>query len=543
VAGAAKGEFGLASALRGGDEAGRQAAAACGWMNSARSVPRADDEPSAVTALWHVAESPSKAFVDFQNDVTVSDLMLAEREGYRSVEHLKRYTTLGMGTDQGKMANVTGTGIMAALTERSIPDVGVTVARPPFTPVAIAAFGGRHRGRNYRPTRHTPGHAWARSTGAAFVEAGPWLRAQWYAQPGESHWMRTVCREVKSVRSAVGLCDISTLGKIDIQGGDAAAFLDRVYINSLSSLAVGKARYGVMLREDGIVLDDGTVARFGTNHFVASTGTANAGRVMQHLEHARQVTWPDLDVQLASITEQWAQYAIAGPKSRLLLQELLGAAIDLSDRAFSFMSCAEFPWRDMMVRISRISFSGELAYELAVPSRYGEAVALQLMALGAPLGVTPYGTEAMSILRIEKGRVAGPELNGTTTAADLGLGRMMSMKKDFIGKILAARRGLIDAERAVLVGLKPVRAEDRIRAGAHLIEHGVKPSLEADQGYITSAAYSPILGRWLALALVVRGLERMGERLVAHDPLRGADVEVEICPHVFLDPEGLRLRA
>ncbi|WP_293459177.1 sarcosine oxidase subunit alpha family protein [Phenylobacterium sp.] len=543
AAGAANGAFTLAAALRGGAAAGAEAACACGHKVVAHDAPRADDEPSASSALWHVAASRAKAFIDFQHDVTVDDIVLAEREGYRSVEHLKRYTTLGMATDQGKMANVAGLAIMAALTDRSIPEVGVTTARPPYTPVAIGAFGGPHRGPAFRPTRLTASHDWARAQGAVFVETGLWLRPQWYARPGETDWLQSVCREVTAVRSAVGVCDVSTLGKIDVQGPDAAAFLDRVYINTFSALPVGKARYGVMLRDDGIVFDDGTTARLGPEHFVMTTTTANAARVMQHLEHARQVSWPDLDVQLASITEQWAQYAVAGPRARQLLEAMLDDAIALSDEAFPYLACGEFAWRGMTVRLFRVSFSGELAYELAVPARHGRAVLQALMQAGAPMGVTPYGTEALAVLRIEKGHVAGPELNGTTTAADLGLGRMMARKKDFIGRTLAGRPGLVDPARPALVGLTAVNPAARLRSGAHLLKTGEKPSLEADQGYLTSVAYSPTLERWLALALVAGGRERMGERLTAHDPLRGPDIEVEICSPVFVDPEGARLHA
>jgi len=256
---------------------------------------------------------------------------------------------------------------MAALTERSIPSVGTTTARPPYTPVSIGALAGPHRGRHFRPTRYTAGHDWAQEHGASFVEAGPWLRAQWFAAPGESSWQETVTREVLAVRSSVGVCDVSTLGKIDIQGPDAGAFLDRVYINTFSTLPVGKSRYGLMLREDGLVMDDGTTAQVAKGRYVMSTTTANAAGVMQHLEHARQILWPELDVQMVSVTEQWAQYAIAGPKSRELLERLLGDAFDVSDRAFPYLACAEFFWANLRSRLFRISFSGELAYELAVP--------------------------------------------------------------------------------------------------------------------------------------------------------------------------------
>jgi sarcosine oxidase subunit alpha len=494
-----------------------------------------------VSPLWFVEGSRGKAFVDFQHDVIREDVVLAEREGFRSVEHLKRYTTLGMATDQGKTSNVNGLAIMAALTGRSIPSVGTTTARPPYTPVSIGALAGPHRGRHFRPTRLTAGHDWAQERGATFVEAGQWLRAQWFAVPGESGWQETVSREVRAVRTSVGVCDVSTLGKIDIQGADAAAFLDRVYVNLFSTLPVGKCRYGLMLREDGFVMDDGTTARFPGDRYVMSTTTANAAGVMQHLEHARQILWPELDVQMVSVTEQWAQYAIAGPNSRRLLERLLGGAFDLSDAAFPYLACAEFSWANLCVRLFRISFSGELAYELAVPARYGDAVIRAIMSAGAAWDVTPYGTEALGVMRIEKGHVAGNELNGTTTAADLGLGRMMSKKKDFIGRVLSERPGLADPERPSLVGIKPVDRSQRLHGGAHFLALGATPSLENDQGYLTSVAFSPMLEQWIGLGFLTRGAGRHGERLRAYCPIRGGDAEVEVVSPLFFDPEGARL--
>ena len=297
VAGAANGTMTLARCLAEGDEAGRRAADDAGFSAHAAELPVADDEPFALTPLWHVAGS-KKAFVDLQNDVTADDIAVSEREGFRSVEHLKRYTTLGMATDQGKTANVNALAIMAALTERSIPETGTTTFRPPYTPIAIGALAGHHRGKDFRPTRLTPSHAWAEEQGAVFVEAGPWMRAQYYPRAGERDWLETVNREVRTVRAAVGFCDVSTLGKIEVHGADAGAFLDRLYINTFSTLAVGRARYGVMLREDGFVLDDGTVSRFADDHFFVTTTTANAGRVFQHMQFCHQALWPQLDVQL-----------------------------------------------------------------------------------------------------------------------------------------------------------------------------------------------------------------------------------------------------
>ena len=541
VAGAACGSLALADALREGAAAGATAAEAAGFTARSQPTPATDDECIGVKPFWHVARSRSKAFVDFQNDVTSDDIALAAREGFQSVELLKRYTTLGMATDQGKTSNVNGQAMMGHLTGRSMSEVGTTMFRPPYAPVAIGALAGHHRGRHFRPTRLTAGHHWAEEQGGSFVETGQWLRAQWFTRPGESDWLATVSREVREVRTRVGVCDVSTLGKIDIHGADAGTFLDRVYINTFSTLPVGKVRYGLVLREDGIAMDDGTSARFAADHFVMSTTTANAGKVMQHLEHARQILWPELDVQIVSVTEQWSQYSIAGPRSRQVLERLLGEARDVSDAALPYLGCIEFVWRDVPARLFRVSFSGELAYELAVPARFGDAAIRAIMEAGAEFGIIPYGTEALAVMRIEKGHVAGNELNGMTTAADLGFGRMMSQKKDFIGRVLAQRPGLIDPERPALVGIKPIARAARLRAGAHFLALATQATLDNDEGYVTSVAFSPMLGHWIGLGLIKRGLARIGERVRAYDPVRSGDTEVEIVSPVFFDPEGKHL--
>ena len=540
LVGAAAGRFTLAQALADGMNAGTQIARDLGLKAATPDVPRVDDDPAKSAPLWHVAGGRGKAFVDFQHDVTDADVALAAREGFRSVEHLKRYTTLGMATDQGRMSNVNGHALLAAATGRRIAEAGTILSRPPTLPVAVGVFAGEHREEHFRPVRLPPSHAWAAEQGAPFVDVGQWKRAQWFPLPGETHWRQSVDREVLAVREAVGVCDVSTLGKIEVHGADAGAFLDHVYINTFSTLAVGKARYGVMLREDGMVFDDGTAARFAPDHYFLTTTTANAARVMQHLEYCRQVIWPDLDVALVSVTDQWAQFAIAGPRARALLERLVEA--DVSDAALPYMGVIQFQWRECPARLFRLSFSGELAYEFAVPAAYGDALMRAIMAAGTPLGITPYGTEALGVMRIEKGHAAGNELNGTTTAADLGLGRMASTKKDYIGRVLANRPALVAADRWRLVGLKPIDRKARLAAGAHLVPPGVDPSATVDQGYVTSAAYSPTLGHMIALALVKRGGERSGERLRAWDAVRGGDIEVEIAHPVFVDPEGARLR-
>jgi methylglutamate dehydrogenase subunit C len=541
VAGAASGRLTLADALADGARLGGEAAAACGFETA--PAPSAAPEQSASTPLWKAPVKPGKAFVDFQNDVTAADVTLAHREGFRPVEHLKRYTTLGMATDQGKTSNLPGLAMMAALTGTTIPEVGTTVFRPPYTPVAIGALAGHHRGRDFRPTRLTPAHTWAEEEGAVFVEAGAWLRAQYFPRAGERDWLSTVNREVATLRAAVGVCDVSTLGKIDIQGADAAEFLDRVYINGWTTLAVGRARYGLMLREDGFVMDDGTTSRLGEAHFLMTTTTANAAKVMQHLEFCHQVLWPALDLAMVSVSEQWAQFSIAGPRSRDVLRAVVDPAHDLSNEAFPHLAAgAVSVGGGIPARLFRISFSGELAYELAVPAAYGEAAIRAVMAAGAPFGIAPYGTEALSVLRIEKGHVAGAELNGQTTARDLGLQRMMSTKKDFIGRTMAERPALVDPERPMLAGFKPVDRTERLRAGAHFIPLGAPAAAEHDEGHMTSVAFSPTLGHWIGLGLLRRGPERIGERVRAFDPVRGGDVAVEICSPAFVDPAGERFR-
>ncbi|MBZ9707338.1 sarcosine oxidase subunit alpha [Mesorhizobium sp. ESP7-2] len=542
AAGAANGAFGLGACLREGFAAGAAAARDAGHGNGSGSTPVADDEAFSLTPLWHVA-GKGKAFVDQQHDVTASDIELAKREGFESVEHLKRYTTLGMATDQGKTSNVAGLAIMAAVTGKSIPETGTTIYRPPYVPVAIGAFAGHHRDETFHATRLTPSHHWAAEQGAIFVDTGLWKRAQWYPRTGEKDWLESVTREVKAVRSGVGFCDVSTLGKIDVHGADAGAFLDRVYINTFSNLAVGKARYGLMLREDGIVYDDGTTSRLAEDHYFLTTTTAKAGLVMQHLEFCRQVLFPELDVQLTSVSDQWAQFSIAGPKTRDLLKEIVDPSEDLSNEGFPFMGAREVALRGgVRARLFRISFSGEMAFEISVPARYGEAMARNLMIAGKPFGVTPYGTEALGVMRIEKGHVAGPELSGTTTAADLGLGKMMSTKKDFIGRVMAGREALVAADRQVVVGIKPTDKVRRLRSGAHIIPKGQTPGPGNDQGYVTSVCFSPTLDQWIGLALVEHGRERIGEIVHAHDPLRGEDYDVEICNPVFYDPDGGRQR-
>ena len=542
--GAANGELSLGAALATGAAAGSAAAAESGFKASSVDIPEPDPEFSQ-TALRSAAATTSrrgKAFVDFQNDVTTADIELAHREGFRSIEHAKRYTTLGMATDQGKTSNVNAIALLANLTRRGVGETGTTTFRPPVQPVAFGALAGHHRGKDFRPTRLTPTHAWAKEQGAVFVETGLWLRAQWYPVGGEKHWLESVNREVQAVRTAVGVCDVTTLGKIDVSGRDAARFLDRIYTNTMSTLPVGRVRYGLMLREDGFVMDDGTVSRLADERFVVTTTTANAAKVLAHLEYFQQWLWPDLDVAITSISEPWAQFSLAGPRSRDVLTGVVDGTHDISDATLPYLGAREVTaLRGVPARLFRISYSGELAYEIAVPAGYGDALMRKVIEAGRAYGITPYGTEAVGVLRIEKGHVASNEISGQTTARDLGLGKMLSTKKDYIGRVMAGRHALVASDRPTLVGLKPVDRSQRLRAGAHLVAVGAEPVAKNDLGYVTSAAFSPTLGHSIGLALLAGGAARHGEHVRVWDPVRSDDMLAEACDPVFYDPKGERL--
>jgi len=542
-AGAASGAFSTHAALVSGQDAACAALDALGHGVARPDLPRAEDAPVRISAFWHVKDA-KRAWVDQQNDVTAKDVKLAHQENFTPVEHLKRYTTLGMATDQGKTSNIAGLAIMAEVAGKQIPEVGTTMFRPPYTPTAIGAFAGRSRDEDFRPVRKTPTHFWAEEQGAVFVEVGMWLRAQWFPKPGETHWRESVDREVLQTRKSVGVCDCTTLGKIDVQGADAASFLNKVYANGFAKLAVGRTRYGLMLREDGIAMDDGTAARLAEDHFVVTTTTANAVPVYRHMEFVRQCLFPDMDVQLISTTEAWAQYAVAGPNSRKLLQKIIDPEFDISNEAFPFMGCAEITvCGGLRARLFRISFSGELAFEIAVPTRYGDALMRRLMKEGEEFDVTPYGTEALGVMRIEKGHAAGNELNGTTSAHNLGMGRMVSKKKDCIGHTLSERPGLSEGNALRLVGFKALNGTDTVPAGAHLMTVGDPVDAAHDQGYISSACYSPSLGCHIALGYLKSGDTRLGEKVRLVSPLTGVDHEVEVVSAHFVDPEGERLRA
>jgi methylglutamate dehydrogenase subunit C len=543
VAGAANGVMSTAGCLTSGSEAALAVLADLGLKAKTADLPQAEDSPVRITPLFHVPGT-GRAWLDQQNDVTVKDVKLAHQEGYISVEHLKRYTTLGMATDQGKTSNVGGLAVMAEMTGKSIPETGSTIFRPPYTPVPIAAFAGRSAGKDFRPTRLTPSHHWAAEQGAVFVEVGMWLRAQWFPRPGETHWRQSVDREVLATRGSVGICDVTTLGKIDVQGTDAAEFLNRLYVNPFAKLAVGKVRYGLMLREDGMAMDDGTTARLAEDHFVMTTTTANAVPVYRHMEFCRQCLWPDMDVQIISTTEAWAQYSVAGPNVRKLLQRIVDPAFDISNEAFPYMGCGDITvCGGLRARLFRISFSGELAFEIAVPTRYGDALMRRLVEAGRDFDAVVYGTEALGVMRIEKGHAAGNELNGTSTARNLGMGGMVSKKKDAIGSTLSEREGLNRDDALTLVGFKPVSPAESFAAGSHLINRNDIANAANDQGYLTSVCFSPNLGHTIGLGYLKGGAARKGEVLRAVNPVQNAETLVEVVSAHFVDPEGERLRA
>ena len=474
TAGACRGEFSTRACLEGGVAAANRALAELGSKAQKPDIPKAEDSAYDIATVWAVP-GKGRAWLDFQNDVTVKDVKQAATENFRSVEHMKRYTTQGMATDQGKNSNVAALAVLADATGQGIPETGTTTFRPPFVPVSIAAMGAGAQGMGFAPQRYMTSHRASVERGAPMIEVGLWYRPSYFPQTGETHWRQSCDREVEMVRNHVGIADVSTLGKIDIQGLDAAKFLDFVYTNTFSTLKKGRVRYGLMLREDGHVMDDGTTARLGENHYLMTTTTAAAGQVMAHLDFVHQCLCPQMDVRFISVTEQWAQFAIAGPKSRELLNGLLDKKVD--DKSWPFMACGEVSIGDTSARLFRISFSGEQGYELAVPARYGDSLFRELVTRAEALGGGPYGMEALNILRIEKGFITHAEIHGRVTAYDIGMDGMVSARKDCIGKAAAQRPGLTGEEREQLVGLKPIGEVKELLAGAHLFD----ADAEADQ--------------------------------------------------------------
>jgi len=489
-------------------------------------------------APFHEVDLPGKAFVDVQHDVTADDIRLAHREGFHSVEHLKRYTTLGMATDQGKTSNIPGLAILARLRGVTIPQAGTTRFRAPFTGISMGSIAAERYGDLY-PHRLSPMHELHVASGANMVAAGRWMRPESYNKPGETVEQAYI-REAKAVRTAVGMVDVSTLGKIDIQGPDAAEFLNRIYTNGFAKLAVGKARYGLMLREDGFAFDDGTTWRLSETRYLMTTTTANAGPVMQHMEKMLSVHWPALRVHLTSVTDQWAAIALAGPRSRSVLEAVVtGTAVD--NETLPFMGIVHGEIRSIPVMICRLSFSGERAYEIYCGAHHGARLWDGLAAAGKSHGLVPYGLEALGALRIEKGHVTGAEIDGRTTASDLHLDWMVSSKKPFVGSALMNREGLTDPDRQTLVGVIS-RSGEKLKGGSHLVGSAQKDQPGRSLGHITAMAYSPEKKTYIGLALLEGGPNLIGTTLYATDPVRtGTHIPVQVVSHHMVDPEGVRM--
>ena len=541
-AGAAAGVFDLAEIAKQAARVGIERARASGHKGRPPAAPKAEASAEApLMAIWQVPTSRRRAkrFVDFQNDVTAADIALAAREGYQSVEHVKRYTTTGMGTDQGRTSNVNALALLAAARDAEIPAVGTTTFRPPLAPVPIGAYAGRAVGPLFEPVRTTPMDAWQRAHGAAFEHVGQWMRAWYYPRAGET-MAQAVARECRAARNTVGLLDASTLGKIDVKGPDAAEFLNRVYTNNWLKLPVGRARYGLMLGDDGMVKDDGVTARLAENHFHMTTTTGGAAAVLDWLEEWLQTEWPDLRVYLTSVTEQWAVASICGPKARDVLARLTDD-IDLSPEALPHMAVTAGTVAGLPARVFRVSFTGELSFEINVPSRHGPALWTALMAAGAAFDITPYGTETMHVLRAEKGFIiVGQETDGSVSPNDLGMDWIVSKTKaDFIGKRGLARADLARGGRKQLVGLLASDPAVVLPEGAQIVEAVTPQPPMAMIGHVTSSYHSVTCGRSIALALVADGRARIGETVSL--PLADKTLTAEVTAPQFFDPEGAHL--
>ncbi len=544
-AGAANGTFDLGFAFSEGREAGKAAAADAGFRQRTKSVsPKVDAKSNStdIRPLWLVPSAsdhpPAKSFVDFQNDATAADLQLAVREGYRSVEHAKRYTTTGMGTDQGKTSNVNALAIIAQITGASIEATGTTTFRPPYTPISFGTLAGRDVGEFMDPVRRTPMHEWHRAHGACWEDVGQWKRAWYYPQEGESMHDATR-RECIATRSAIGILDATTLGKIEIRGPDAAVLLNRIYTNGWKSLPVGACRYGLMCAEDGFIFDDGVTLRLAEDRFLMHTTSGNAARVLDWLEIWLQTEWPDLQVYCNSVTEQWATAAISGPFARQLLAELC-TDVDLSNQAFPFMTWCTGHVAGIPARIARVSFTGEVSFEINVAADYGMALWSQLMLSGEKYGITPFGTETMHILRAEKGFIiAGQDTDGTVMPADVGLARMVSSAKDFIGKRSMLRPDSLREDRHQLVGLRTDNPKEVLPEGAQIVAE-IKPEPPIEMiGYVTSSYWSEHLGHSIALAMLEKGASRHGEQVWLS--LADKQVRASVCDPRFYDPNGERM--
>ncbi len=543
--GSANGIFTLEETIKTSFEAGYEISKKITKNENKISVPKVSEKKHIQhDKFWCVPlpkEKTYKRFLDFQNDVAVTDVELALREGYRSIEHVKRYTTLGMATDQGKTSNLNGLQLVSNIENKIVPAVGHTTFRPPYTPVTIGAIVGREIDKHSKATRKSPMHFWHEKNNAVFVDAGIWLRPRYYKQDNEGLFEASK-REAENVRKNVGVCDVTTLGKIDVKGPDAAEFLNRVYINAWLKLPVGKARYGLMLREDGIVMDDGTTTRISENHYHMTTTTAQAANVLSHLEYYLQIVWPELKVNVVSTTEQWAGAAIAGPKSRSLLQKLF-PDLDVSNEGLPFMGYVESNLFGVHARIFRISFSGELAYEINVKSNNGNFMWEKIIEVGKEFAIQPYGTEALSTLRIEMGHVAGSELDGRTIPYDNGLQGMVSKKKDFIGKRSLNRQAFIAEDRQKVVGVIPLDKKTSIPEGSHLVKDDNASLPNPKLGHVSASCWSVEYNNPFSIAILKDGKNMIGQKLFAMSPLKNKSIPVEIVSSHYVDPKGERVRS
>uniref|UniRef100_UPI000472855C glycine cleavage T C-terminal barrel domain-containing protein n=1 Tax=Thioalkalivibrio sp. HK1 TaxID=1469245 RepID=UPI000472855C len=563
VAGSARGRFGLKACLADGIAAGIDAARSAGFDSSpdlecpqvSESIPAESIAP--LRPLWAVPMPRGrrgKRFVDFQNDVTVADIELAALEGYDSVEHLKRYTTVGMGTDQGRTGNVNALALLAKRRGQSIPDVGITTFRPPLSPTALGVIAGQRRGFDIAPIRRSPIHDRHIALGAVFVPAGLWMRPQFYprrksSSSGFESAAQAIAREALAVRRKVGIVDVSTLGKIAVQGPDAGRFLHLVYINRIANLAIGRCRYAFMLREDGFIFDDGTVTRIAEDDWYLTTSTGHAAAVLAHLERYAQTVWPDLKVRITDVGEQWGAVTVAGPEARALLRKVLDGGTDVSNARLPMMGCIEASVGRVPVRIIRMSFSGELSFEVHCPADHAPMLWDALLEAGAEFDVQPYGTEALGVLRIEKGHVVASELDGRTIPADFGFDRM-EKNEDFIGRRSLERFNRSGGRKKKrLVGLIST-SDQAIPRGGQLVWNPTAPAPVPMFGHVTSTCHSPTLDRPIALALIDDEPEDRppdrdewsGAVICVASPLESRFVQARICDPVFVDPENSRSR-
>ncbi|MCB1755772.1 MAG: sarcosine oxidase subunit alpha, partial [Gammaproteobacteria bacterium] len=544
--GAAAGLFELADCLSDGFARGQQAAREAGFENTAsldepvvEAVETAAIEPLwLVPSPWPAGRGP-KQFVDLQNDVSAADIRLAAREGFKSIEHVKRYTAMGFGTDQGKLGNINGMAILAQTLGQSIPATGTTTFRPNYTPVSFGTIAGPDLGGElFQPVRKTALHAWHQENGALFENVGQWQRPWYYPRDGED-LQAAVERECLAVRNSVGIMDAGTLGKIDIKGPDAAEFLNRVYTNHWSKLKINHARYGLMLGEDGMLMDDGVTIRLAEDHFFMHTTTGGAAPVFAWLERWLQTEWPELQVYLTSVTDHWATAAVVGPDSRQVLAGVCDD-LDLSAKAFPFMTSRTGTVAGVAARVNRISFSGELAYEVNVPANYARHVWEALMQAGESFDITPYGTETMHVLRAEKGYIiVGQDTDGSVTPIDLGMAWAVSKSKDFIGRRSLSRSDTARQDRKQLVGLLTADPSQVIPEGAQIIEDPQASVPVPMLGHVTSSYFSATLQKSIALALIENGFARQDQQVFAATA-DGALIEARVCQPVFLDPEGER---